>query len=401
VKESHKSESLSENVQPAYAESFGVASAQLKVSLGTSMSKIALISLIFACGGACLFAQGNPQFDSTAAERFAKLALACVQKEYPNKISHVLNSDADVASPRKLTPAFYGCYDWHSSVHGHWLLARLLRTFPNALFAGAARNALRKSLTAENLKQEAAYIRGEGRSSFERPYGLAWLLQLCAELRDWDDDEAREMSANLRPLEDAAVERLKNWLPKLSHPVRIGEHDQTAFGLGLILDYARSTKNESLATLAADSAKKFFLSDKSCPLNYEPSGEDFLSPCAAEADVMRRVLSQQEFAKWLKDFLPQISSEGNTTWLRPVVSPDPSDPKLAHLDGLNLSRAWMLEGIASALPPDDPRRAALASTAEAHRRAGLAAVTGAHYEGGHWLGSFAVYLTTQRGIERK
>jgi hypothetical protein len=401
VKESHKSESLSENVQPAYAESFGVASAQLKVSLGTSMSKIALISLIFACGGACLFAQGNPQFDSTAAERFAKLALACVQKEYPNKISHVLNSDADVASPRKLTPAFYGCYDWHSSVHGHWLLARLLRTFPNASFAGAARNALRKSLTAENLKQEAAYIRGEGRSSFERPYGLAWLLQLCAELRDWDDDEAREMSANLRPLEDAAVERLKNWLPKLSHPVRIGEHDQTAFGLGLILDYARSTKNESLATLAADSAKKFFLSDKSCPLNYEPSGEDFLSPCAAEADVMRRVLSQQEFAKWLKDFLPQISSEGNTTWLRPVVSPDPSDPKLAHLDGLNLSRAWMLEGIASALPPDDPRRAALASTAEAHRRAGLAAVTGAHYEGGHWLGSFAVYLTTQRGIERK
>ena len=344
---------------------------------------------------------GGSEFDSEAAERFAKLALACVEKEYPNKISHVLNSNADVAPPRKLTPAFYGCYDWHSSVHGHWLLVRLLRSFPNASFAGAARDALRKSLTAENLKQEAAYIRGEGRSSFERPYGLAWLLQLCAELRDWDDDQAREMSANLRPLEDAAVERLKNWLPKLSHPVRIGEHDQTAFGLGLILDYSRSTKNDSLATLAADSAKKFFLSDKSCPLSYEPSGEDFLSPCVAEADVMRRVLSQQEFAKWLKDFLPQIPSEANATWLLPVVSPDPSDPKLAHLDGLNLSRAWMLEGIASALPADDPRRAALASTAEAHRRAGLAAVTGAHYEGGHWLGSFAVYLTTQRGIEKK
>jgi DUF2891 family protein len=344
---------------------------------------------------------GGSEFDSAAAERFAKLALACVEKEYPNKISHVLNSNADVAPPRKLTPAFYGCYDWHSSVHGHWLLVRLLRSFPNASFAGAARDALRKSLTAENLKQEAAYIRGEGRSSFERPYGLAWLLQLCAELRDWDDDQAREMSANLRPLEDAAVERLKNWLPKLSHPVRIGEHDQTAFGLGLILDYSRSTKNDSLATLAADSAKKFFLSDKSCPLGYEPSGEDFLSPCVAEADVMRRVLSQQEFAKWLKDFLPQISSEANATWLLPVVSPDPSDPKLAHLDGLNLSRAWMLEGIASALPPDDRRRAALTTTAEAHRRAGLAAVTGAHYEGGHWLGSFAVYLTTQRGIEKK
>jgi hypothetical protein len=351
-------------------------------------------------------AEEAPTFNAAAAERFAKLALACVGKEYPNKISHVLNSDADVAPPRKLTPAFYGCYDWHSSVHGHWLLVRLLRTFPDASFTAAARDALRKSLTAENLKQEAAYIRGEGRASFERPYGLAWLLQLCAELREWDDDQAREMSANLRPLEDAAVERLRTWLPKLSHPVRIGEHDQTAFGLGLILDYARSTKNDSLARFVTDSARKFFLSDKNCPLNYEPSGEDFLSPCLAEADVMRRVLSQEEFAKWLKEFLPQIpetprQSEAATgTWLPVTVSPDPSDPKLAHLDGLNLSRAWMLEGIASALPSDDPRRTALSATADEHRRAGLAAVTGAHYEGGHWLGSFAVYLTTRRGISK-
>jgi hypothetical protein len=365
-----------------------------------------LVCLLLMAPGLGVAAQG-PEFDSAAAERFAKLALACVQKEYPNKISHVLNSDTDVAPPRKLTPAFYGCYDWHSSVHGHWLLARLLRSFPNASFAGAARDALRKSLTAENLKQEAAYIRGEGRSSFERPYGLAWLLQLCAELRDWDDDQAHEMSANLRPLEEAAVERLKTWLPKLSHPVRIGEHDQTAFGLGLIVDYARSTKNDSLTTLAADSAKKFFLSDKNCPLSYEPSGEDFLSPCVAEADVMRRVLSQQEFVKWLNDFLPQIPdmSEGSdattANWLPVVVSPDPSDPKLAHLDGLNLSRAWMLQGILSALPIDDRRCPALAAAVELHRRAGLAAVTGAHYEGGHWLGSFAVYLTTRRGIQKK
>ena len=346
------------------------------------------------------------EFDIHSAERFAKLALAGVGKEYPNKISHVLNSDTDVAPPRKLTPAFYGCYDWHSSVHGHWLLVRLLRTFPNASFAAPAHDALRKSLTAENLKQEAAYICGEGRASFERPYGLAWLLQLCAELREWDDDQAREMAANLRPLEDAAVERLKNWLPKLSHPVRVGEHDQTAFGLGLILDYARSTKNDSLARLVTDSARKFFLSDRGCPLNYEPSGEDFFSPCLAEADVMRRVLSQEEFVKWLKDFLPQISTTprdneaATTNWLPVTVSPDPSDPKLAHLDGLNLSRAWMLEGIASALPPDDLRWNALSTAAEEHRRAGLAAVTGAHYEGGHWLGSFAVYLTTRRGVQK-
>src|SRR5438093_884486 len=207
-------------------------------------------------------------FDEKAAERFAKLALACVHKEYPNKISHVLNSDVDVAPPRKLTPAFCGCYDWHSSVHGHWLLVRLLRTFPDASFAKPAREALKKSLTADNLKKEAAYVRGEGRASFERPYGLAWLLQLCAELREWDDPAAREMLSNLKPLEEAAVERLRTWLPKLSHPVRIGEHDQTAFGLGLILDYARSTKNDSLARLAAGSAKKFFFPDRNCPLDY-------------------------------------------------------------------------------------------------------------------------------------
>ena len=346
-----------------------------------------------------------PAFDAKAAERFARLALACVHKEYPNKISHVLNSDADVAPPHKLTPAFCGCYDWHSSVHGHWLLVRLVRTFPDASFAGAAREALKQSLTADNLKQEAAYLRGAGRASFERPYGLSWLLQLCAELREWDDPQAREMSANLRPLEEAAVERLKTWLPKLSNPVRIGEHDQTAFGLGLMLDYARTDGDEAFAKLVSDSARRFFLTDKNCPLAYEPSGEDFLSPCLGEADAMRRVLSQDEFAKWLKEFLPQIpatpaQSEAPTReWLPVTHSPDPSDPKLAHLDGLNLSRAWMLEGIISGLPADDPRRFHLSAAAEEHRRAGLAAVTGEHYEGGHWLGSFAVYLTTQRGIK--
>lgn len=339
-------------------------------------------------------------FDVRAAERFAKLALQCVHKEYPNKISHVLNSDADVAPPRKLTPAFCGCYDWHSSVHGHWLLVRLLRTFPDAPFAKAARDALKQSLTAENLKSEAAYLRGEGRASFERPYGLAWLLQLCAELREWDDPQAREMLANLKPLEDAAIERLVTWLPKLSHPIRIGEHNQTAFALGLIIDYARGKNDEKLAKLATDSAQKFFLADKNCPLSYEPSGEDFLSPCLGEADVMRRVLTQAEFGKWLTQFLPQIPKTATGDWLPIAISPDPSDPKLAHLDGLNLSRAWMLEGILSSLAADDPRRPALMSAADAHKRAGLAAVTGEHYEGGHWLGSFAVYLSTQRGIKK-
>jgi hypothetical protein len=339
-----------------------------------------------------------PMFDVKTAERFANLALACVHKEYPNHISHTLNSDADVAPPRKLTPAFYGCYDWHSSVHGHWLLVRLVRTFPDASFVPEARDALRQSLTAENLAQEAAYLRGQGRATFERPYGLAWLLQLVAELREWDDPQAKEMAANLHPLEQVVLERLNAWLPKLANPVRIGEHDQTAFALGLMLDYARSGSDEKFAELIVSKAKQFYLKDKSCPLSYEPSGEDFLSPCLGEADVMRRVLPNGEFSAWLRTFLPQISTSGNREWLQPVVSPDPTDPKLAHLDGLNLSRAWMLKGIAAALPKTDRRLPAIEAAAEAHERAGLAAVTGEHYEGGHWLGSFAVYLVTQRGI---
>ena len=359
--------------------------------------RAAVLCLLFASP----IAQSSDQFDIKTAQRFANLALACVHKEYPNKLSHSLASDADVAPPRKLTPAFYGCYDWHSSVHGHWLLARLARTFPDADFAQPARDALRQSLTKENIATEAAYLRAEGRASFERPYGLAWLLQLGAELKQWSDPQAQEMAANLQPVEDAALEHLNAWLPKLANPVRIGEHDQTAFGLGLMLDYARITGDQKLATLVDSKARQFFSNDRNCPLNYEPSGEDFLSPCLGEADLMRRVLPSHDFAVWLRAFLPQISITSGKAWLQPVVSPDPGDPKLAHLDGLNLSRAWMLEGIAAGLAKADPRLPAIKSVADAHRHAGLAAVTGEHYEGGHWLGSFAVYLVTRRGIAGK
>jgi hypothetical protein len=372
----------------------------LHLRLKYSPMKLTLcaIFLLFTMSAAT---QNAGEFDIKAAQRFANLALACVHKEYPNHLSHTLNSDADAAPPRKLTPAFYGCYDWHSSVHGHWLLVRLVRSFPDAPFVPTAREALRQSLTAENIVQEAAYLRGEGRASFERPYGLAWLLQLVAELREGDDQQGKEMAANLHPLEKVVLERLNNWLPKLSNPVRIGEHDQTAFALGLMLDYAHGNGDQKFAELVVSKAKQFYLKDKECPLAYEPSGEDFLSPCLGEADLMRRVLPSPEFARWLRTFMPQISTSGDLKWLQPVVSPDPSDPKLAHLDGLNLSRAWMLEGIAAGLPKNDKRLPSIMATAEAHRRAGLAAVTGEHYEGGHWLGSFAVYLVTRRGIPPK
>ncbi len=336
--------------------------------------------------------------DLATAERFAALALACVHRQYPTKIAHSLNSDQDVKPPRELTPAFYGCYDWHSSVHGHWMLARLARSFPQTPVAAKAKQALAQSLTAENLAREAEYLRAPGREGFERPYGLAWLLQLAAELRQWDDPDASQWSQALRPLEEASVQRLETWLPKLTRPVRSGEHSNTAFSLALLLDYARIAKRSQFDQLLRRRAREFYLNDRGCPLSYEPSGEDFNSPCLAEADVMRRVLPAADFGPWLARFLPEIPRDGTIAWLRPGVVTDPSDGKLAHLDGLNLSRAWMMNGIASALPPADERLPALRATAAEHGRDGLRAVTGEHYEGGHWLGSFAVYLLTKRNL---
>jgi hypothetical protein len=343
---------------------------------------------------------GSPEtsLDAETAARLAGLALDCVHREYPNKIAHVLNGEEDALPPHLLTPSFYGCYDWHSAVHGHWLLARLARRFPDAGFATSARAALARSLTEANIATEVAYLDGEGRISFERPYGLAWLLQLAAELREWQDDQAQEWSQLLVPLEATATSRLEEWLPKLSHPIRTGEHSQTAFAFGLALDWARGSGNEAMAALLESRTRDLYLTDRDCPLAYEPSGQDFLSPCFAEADLVRRVLPPAEFAAWLGAFLPGLPLDGSSDWLAPAVVSDPTDGKLVHLDGLNLSRAWMLEGIASGLPDGDPRRAGLLGCAELHARSGLASVSAENYEGGHWLGSFAVYLVTRRGL---
>ena len=336
--------------------------------------------------------------DARVAAGFAALALQCLHTEYPNHISHSMDSDADAGPPHVLTPAFYGCYDWHSDVHGHWLLVRLVRMFPDAPFAAPARTELARSFTAENMAGEAAYLKREGRASFERPYGLAWLLQLSAELREWPDPQAQQWSSALRPLETEAAARLKSWLPKLQYPIRIGEHDQTAFSFGLIWDWAGVAGDTQMRSLLSEAARRFYRNDRDCPLRYEPSGEDFLSPCLAEADFMRRVLATREFSRWLSDFLPEIPRRSGAAWLQPAIVTDRSDPKLAHIDGLNLSRAWMLEGIAHALKPGDQRIAVLMQAAAQHRQAALPAVTGEHYEGGHWLGTYAVYLTSQAGL---
>jgi hypothetical protein len=301
-------------------------------------------------------------FDQEKAMRFARLALACVEREYPNKVAHVMTSHADARPPRLLTPAFYGCFDWHSSVHGHWLLARLMRLFPEAPFVEEARAVLARNITESNVAAEVEYMRA--RPGFERPYGLAWLIMLDAELR-W---------LVLKPLVDVAKEHIATWLPKLAFPDRSGQHANTAFALGLILDALMldAAPEGEFAKLIRGRTRDFYLADLDAPIRYEPSGEDFLSPALAEADLMRRVLDGEEFRAWLPKFLPDVSS------LRPVRSTDPTDGKLAHADGLNLSRAWMLRALG------------YNELAYEHAAAGLAAVIGEHYEGGHWLATFAV-----------
>ena len=346
----------------------------------------------------------TPRLAPQIASRFAHLALDCVNREYPNKVAHVLHADRDARPPRELTPAFFGCYDWHSAVHAHWLLTRLVRLGGDAEFTSDARRALDRSLTAENITVEVRYLSGDGRTTFERPYGLAWLLQLVAELREWENAEAEAMTARwrsaLEPLEMLAAERFKTWLPNLSYPIRSGEHSQTAFAFGLVLDWARTAADDEMRSLVESRIGTYYRGDRNCPLTYEPSGQDFLSPCLAEADLMRRVLDPSAFGDWLTAFLPDVPTSGDRDdWLPLAVVTDPTDAKIVHLDGLNLSRAWMLEGIASGLPDPDPRRPILIETARRHAESGLASVTGEHYEGGHWLASFAAYLVTKRGLQ--
>jgi hypothetical protein len=366
------------------------------VSRAAVIGTVVLVAVAFPLS---VRAAGLPAtLDSASAARFAALALRCLHQEYPNKISHTMSGDADARAPRELTPAFFGCYDWHSAVHGHWLLVRLARLYPDAAYARTAREELARSFTSKNIAAEVAYLERADRASFERPYGLAWLLQLSAELRGWIDPQAKQWAITLAPLEAAAAKRLKTWLPKLRYPIRIGEHSQTAFAFGLVWDWARVSGDKEMRTLLESAARRFYLNDKSCPLAYEPSGEDFLSPCLAEADFMRRVLDRGAFTEWLASFMPGIPIDAEKTWLSPGIVTDRSDPKLAHIDGLNLSRAWMLEGIAHGLNPNDRRVPALLAAAAHHREAALPAVTGEHYEGGHWLGTFAVYLTSNAGL---
>ena len=318
------------------------------------------------------------------AQRLAALPLECLRQEFPNKPGETLAAAADIGSPRGLHPAFYGCFDWHSAVHGHWLLVRLLKTFPGLQVEKEIRRRLAENISAVHILDEVRYFRRAGETSFERTYGWAWLLKLAAELHGFDDPLARELEGNLRPLTVLVVERWLEFLPKLVYPVRVGEHANTAFGMAFAWDYAVAFGDGRLKSLLERRARDFYLSDRGCPLEWEPGGFDFLSPCLEEADLMRRVLPEREFAAWLKKFLPQLSGR-RFAWAPGIVS-DRRDGKLVHLDGLNFSRAWCLYGIAAL-----KGYAHLRAVADGHLRHSLEAVTTDSYEGGHWLATFALY----------
>ena len=337
-----------------------------------------------------------PPLTAESASNFARITLACVSKEYPNSPGYVLNAGEDVQPPQKVHPAFYGCYDWHSSVHGHWMLARLLRLFPSLPERDRIVAALDANLTAENIRTEAAYFKRPGTQAFERTYGWAWALKLAEELHVSTSAEAKRWEQQLQPLTDALVQRYLDFLPKQTYAIRTGLHPNTAFGLAFALDYATTVGNAALKELLSSRSLDYFADDADYPAQLEPNGSDFLSPALVEADLMRRVLAPQKFAEWFRAYLPRLGRGEPKNLLELAVVTDRSDPQLGHLDGLNLSRAWCMRHIAAALPDGDAARAVLASAGSTHALDALQHVATGHYEGEHWLASFAVYLLTER-----
>ena len=334
------------------------------------------------------------------ASRLASLALGCIQKEFPNRPDQTLNSADDLQRPRALHPAFYGCFDWHSAVHGHWMLVRLLRVFPKMDQSAAIRAALSQNLSEENLLAEAAYLKRPGTDGFERPYGWAWLLKLAEELQTRNDVDASRWTLYLKPLAAAIVDRYMNFFPKLTYPLRTGTHSNTAFGLAFALDFARTANEQTLANLIQERSSTYFARDRDYPAQLEPGGEDFFSACLMEADLMRRVMDRVEFTKWFREFLPDLYRGAPERLLEPAAVTDRTDGRLVHLDGLNLSRAWCMQSIVGALPNDSPEQARLASAARRHAEVGLRHVASGNYMGDHWLASFAVYMGfTFRSLE--
>lgn len=326
--------------------------------------------------------------DAATASRFAAAALGHVTREYPNKMDHVLAGPADVQGPRALHPIFFGSFDWHSCVHGWWTLFTLLRLHPDAPEAPRIEALADALFTPANVAAETAYLDRPESRGFERPYGWAWLLMLAAELARHDSEAGRRRAATLQPLAEAFARRFRDFLPIASYPVRVGTHFNTAFALRLALDYADAAGDVALADQCRDAALRWHAGDRGCQA-WEPSQDEFLSPALMEAELMRRVLSADAFLVWFDAFLPDLAARAPATLFAPASVSDRSDGKIAHLDGLNLSRAWCWRGVASALDPADPRRPVALEAAQVHLDAALPHVTG-DYMGEHWLASFAL-----------
>jgi hypothetical protein len=334
------------------------------------------------------------RLDARLAGKLVKLSLTCVDREYPNKPGDVQSGDQDLLPPRELHPAFFGCFDWHSAVHGHWAMARVLGRFPDLPAAGEIRKALDRHLTPQRIRAEVTYFSGEHRKLFERPYGWGWLLRLAAEVRALDDPAARRWRRALAPLEQRLSRLTVDYLGRLSVPVRAGTHSSTAFALAHIRDYAQVAGDGELRLAIDRAARRFYQQDRGCPTDYEPSGEDFISPCLAEADLMRRVLPAAEFRRWLARFLPHMDSPRFAPLLRPPRVLDLKDPRIGHLIGLSLHRAWTMRGVARGLDPEDPRARLLRRLSDLHRDDALQQMFDSGYGGEHWLASFAILLLT-------
>ncbi|WP_026450131.1 DUF2891 domain-containing protein [Aequorivita capsosiphonis] len=326
-----------------------------------------------------------PSFTLAEANKLIELPLHCVGTEYPYKPGETLESNADLVAPISVHPIFYGCFDWHSAVHGYWSMVTLLIQFPEMDKADEVRNMLKEKITSENVATEAEYFKRPINKTFERTYGWAWLLKLSEELHSWDDPLARELEENLKPLTNIIVLRFKEFLPKLNYPIRVGEHANTAFALTFAYDYAKATGDKELEQLINKRAKAFYFNDQNCPITWEPSGNDFLSPCLEEVDIMRRVLTSEEFIGWMDGFLPQLADENYHLKVGEVS--DRTDGKLVHLDGLNFSRAWVFYGLSNQFP----KYKHLQNLANEHVIYSYPNLVGDSYEGGHWLGSFAIY----------
>lgn len=337
---------------------------------------------------------GNLKLSIKGASHFSSLALKCIHQEFPNKLGHVMAKTDDWQNPKNLHPAFYGCYDWHSAVHGHWMLIRLLKLYPEMPEASKIRQALAQNLTAQNILGEKAYFERKTAKNYERTYGWAWLLKLVEELHTWEDAQAKEWIKNLEPLTKLIIERYVEFLPKQTYPIRTGVHPNTAFGISFALDYARTSQNTDFEKLLVRRSLDYYKNDQNCPANWEPNGADFFSPCLLEAELMAKVLSGAKYKKWLNDFLPQIESNTKFNLLNPAIVSDRSDLQIVHLDGLNLSRVWCLKGISKYLDKDSKTQKTIKKAIAKHFKATLPNIANGDYAGEHWLASFAIYALT-------